>query len=86
VNRWRLSYDKGRKRERVHLENAGAFDEFVLLGRKGRCLIHAEVMDDSNGRRHVWMQVGDAAINIIEERSGVTVHVERDEYPDEART
>jgi hypothetical protein len=77
VNRWRFSYDtKGRKSVRVNLEDAGSFDELVLVGRNGLALAHIEMMDT----HQVWMQVGDASINVHDGKTGVLVNVERGEY------
>lgn len=83
TNPWRLSYDSRPQRlksgtriasARVILVDAGAFDELVLVGRNGRALIHIEMMDT----HQVWMQVGDADINVFDGKvSGVAVHIMR---------
>jgi len=78
VRKWRFSYDtKCRKSVRINLEDAGEFDELVLMSRDGKtALVHLERMD----RHDWWMSVGDAMVNVHDGKGGVSVNIERGEY------
>ena len=80
MKKWRLSYDSTHKPPaRVNLENAGEWDEFVLMSRDGkRSLVHAERMDTND----LWLSIGDARVWVRDTKEGTVVSIERGSYSD----